>query len=281
MQFIASITSTCTPGPDSRPALWFAFREDRLLVEPAGESACPPAAPDLSALGLQPLRRQFLGTLDGRPVYSAELPAGAGAPAGMEYRGLRELYSLMGEQMFRLACRAIQIKDWDRNHQFCGRCGGAMTDKTDDRAKICPSCGLLNYPRISPAVIVAVERGNRILLARARRFTAALYSVIAGFVEPGETLEECVRREVMEETGIRIRAIRYFGSQPWPFPDSLMIGFTAEYESGELRIDGTELVDAGWFAAGELPAIPGPISIARRLIDAFAARHAAARSPAG
>jgi NAD+ diphosphatase len=190
MQFIASITSTCTPGPESRPALWFAFREDRLLVEPAGESARPPAAPDFSALGL------------------------------------------------------------------------------------------LNYPRLSPAVIVAVERGNRILLARARRFTAAMYSVIAGFVEPGETLEECVRREVMEETGIRIRAIRYFGSQPWPFPDSLMIGFTAEYESGELLIDGTELVDAGWFAAGELPTIPGPISIARRLIDAFAARHAAARSPA-
>jgi NAD+ diphosphatase len=136
-------------------------------------------------------------------------------------------------------------------------------------AKECPCCELLIFPRISPAVIVLVERENRVLLARVKRFTSELYSVLAGFVEPGETLEEAVQREIEEEVGIRVKNIRYFGSQPWPFPDSLMIGFTAEYDSGEIEIDETEIVDAGWFDPEKLPTIPGKISIARELIDWF------------
>jgi NAD+ diphosphatase len=136
-------------------------------------------------------------------------------------------------------------------------------------AKECLDCGFLNFPRISPAVIVLVERENRVLLARLKRFAEELYSVIAGFVEPGETLEETVQREIEEEVGIRVKNIRYFGSQPWPFPDSLMIGFTAEYESGEIRIDETEITDARWFEPDSLPTIPGKISIARKLIDWF------------
>jgi len=140
---------------------------------------------------------------------------------------------------------------------------------TLERAKVCSKCGFRTYPRISPATITAVTPGNQILLARAKRFPSELYSVIAGFAEPGETLEECVKREIMEETGIDVKNIRYFGSQPWPFPDSLMIAFTADFEGGEIRIYKKELVDARWFTADALPKIPDKLSIARRLIDRF------------
>jgi len=159
--------------------------------------------------------------------------------------------------------------DWDRTHQFCGRCGAPMEAKATERAKLCPRCGLHHFPRLAPAVIVLVERGHALLLARSRHFTQGMYSVIAGFVEPGETLEEAVVREVREETGISIRDIKYFGSQPWPFPHSLMIGFTAAYESGEIVLEDSEIEDAGWFTRDNLPPLPGKISIARRLIDGF------------
>ena len=125
------------------------------------------------------------------------------------------------------------------------------------------------FPRTSPAVIVLVEREGKALLAHARRFTEGLYSVLAGFVEPGETLEEAVAREIQEEVGIQVTDIRYFGSQPWPFPDSFMVGFTARYESGEIRVDGNEITQADWFSPNELPTIPDQVSIARRLIDWF------------
>ena len=130
-------------------------------------------------------------------------------------------------------------------------------------------CGLLQFPRLSPAIIVLVRRGERLLLARSRQTPPGMYSVLAGFVEPGETLEQAVEREVKEEVGISVSNIRYFGSQPWPFPHSLMIGFTAEHAEGELDIDRNEMEDAGWYSVDRLPMLPPPISIARRLIDDF------------
>ncbi len=141
------------------------------------------------------------------------------------------------------------------------------------RAKECPDCGLVIFPRLSPAIIVLVEKEGKILLAKAVRFKEDIYSILAGFVEPGETLEEAVEREVREEVGIAIKDIRYFGSQPWPFPDSLMIGFLAKYKSGRIKIDKEEIVDAGWFSPENLPNIPGNISIARRMIDWFLSQH--------
>ncbi len=159
--------------------------------------------------------------------------------------------------------------EWDLSHRFCGRCGAATVLKEGEQARECPACRSLSYPRISPAVIVAVVRGDRILLARAARSPPGLYSVLAGYVEPGETLEECVRREVREETGIEVANLRYFASQPWPFPHSLMIAFTAEHASGEIAVDGVEILDAGWYRADGLPGIPGPMTVARRLIDWF------------
>jgi NAD+ diphosphatase len=152
-----------------------------------------------------------------------------------------------------------------RTHQFCGRCGSQLHLKVDDLVKQCPQCDLLHYPRLAPAVIVLIRKGNEILLGRAPNWT--MFSNLAGFVEPGETLEEAVHREVLEEAGITVKNLRYFGSQPWPFPHSLMIAFTAEYAGGEIRVQESELAEVRWFPLDALPTVPAPLSIARTLID--------------
>jgi NTP pyrophosphohydrolases containing a Zn-finger, probably nucleic-acid-binding len=191
----------------------------------------------------------------------------------MAFHGLRGIFGALDENMYTMAIKALGMINWDRTSRFCGQCGAKIERRSDLLGKECPGCGFISFPRISPAVIVLVEREDRVLLARADRFREDIYSVIAGFVEPGETLEDTVRREVKEETGIDVQNIRYFGSQPWPFPDSLMIGFTARYAGSEIKIDKEELVDAKWFGAGNLPNIPGKISIARSLIDWFIEKH--------
>jgi NAD+ diphosphatase len=191
----------------------------------------------------------------------------------MLFENLRPLYFTLDETTFWLAGRAVQIVEWDRTHQYCGRCGRTTIDQTLDRAKICPNCGLTNYPRLAPAVIVRVQRstptGPEVLLARAQRFPTSMFSVLAGFVEPGETLEECVQREILEEVGLSVKNVAYFGSQPWPFPHSLMIAFTADYDQGEIVVEPNEIAEAAWFASGALPNIPPPPSIANRLITTW------------
>ena len=176
-------------------------------------------------------------------------------PTGMAFHGLRRLWGRLDEEAWRLAGRAVQIVEWDRNHRFCGRCGAATARQAGGAFARLPRCGLQHFPRISPAVIVRVERGDEILLARSPHFAPGVYSTLAGFVEPGESLEETVVREVREEVGVEVTNIRYFGSQPWPFPHSLMIGFVADWESGEIRPQEGEIEDAGWFRAGR-PARP-------------------------
>ena len=255
------------------PAYLFAFQENRLLVRFEEQGVEVPLIEELPRLGLDPIHRRFLGTLDGRGCFCAELEAGHRLPPGLGLEPLRGLWASLDEQLFWIAGRAFQIVDWERNSRFCGRCGAPTSDKPEERAKVCPACGSVHYPRICPAIIVAITRADTILLARARRFPQALYSVIAGFVDPGESLEECVHREVQEEVGIKIKKLRYFGSQSWPFPNSLMVAFTAEHAAGEICIDRKELVDAGWYRADRLPRIPDRLSIARRLIDWFLDRH--------
>jgi len=267
------ISAVAAPSEQIAPAWWFAFQGSKLLVRMEGSSARIPYVADLSELGLVVVRQQYLGLLEGRPCYSAELAEEIEPPAGMVFQGLRQLYGYLEEDLFGLAGRAVQIVDWDRTHQFCGRCGGKMVTRLTERAKECPQCGLVNYPRLSPAIIVLVERGHELLLARSHRFPSGVYSVLAGFVEPGETLEEAAVREVKEETGIDIKDLRYFGSQPWPFPNSLMIAFTAVYAGGEISTNDEEIEDVGWFTADHLPTLPGKISIARRLIDWFLAKQ--------
>jgi NAD+ diphosphatase len=216
--------------------------------------------------------RHFIGTFAGVACFALDVPDEATAPEGHTFLGLRPLATRLPEELFAAAGRAVQIVEWDRTHRFCGRCATPTVDAEGERAKLCPSCGLLAFPRLSPAVIVRVTRGDEILLARGRRFAEPLYSILAGFVEPGESLEETVVREIREEAGIEVADVRYWGSQPWPFPHSLMVGFTATWAGGEIRIDEEELVDAGWFARDALPRLPMTFSIARALIDEW--RHA-------
>lgn len=263
------ISGVAPPAVQSEPAWWFAFVGNKLLVHLDGTLSQLPKLISLTEIGLVSVRIQFLGTLDDRPCYSAELPKDAIIPNGMSLKGLRELYGTLDEDLFVLSGRAIQIMEWDRTHQYCGHCAAPTTQLLHERAKRCPQCGLVNYPRLSPAIIVLVSRGEELLLARAHRFPPGMYSILAGFVEPGESLEETVVREVREEVGIEVKDIRYFGSQPWPFPNSLMIGFTATYASGDIAIAPEELTDAAWFNKHNLPQIPGKLSIARKLIDWF------------
>lgn len=251
--------------------LWFVFEKNRLLIKTGGreEARIIPKAGELEQSGITLTRNRFIGSLGGRPCYAAAIEGGLPPPEGFSLKPLRALLTCLDPDLIWAAGRANQIIDWEQNHNYCGACGGRVADKTDEQAKICPQCGLVNYPRVSPAVIVAVIKNDQVLLARNKQARLPFYSVLAGFVEPSETLEECVQREVREETGITVENIRYFGSQPWPFPNSLMIGFTAEYAAGEIRIDPEELSDAGWFNKQNLPRVPPPLSIAGQLIQWF------------
>jgi NAD+ diphosphatase len=258
--------------PDELPAsvLWFAFSGDRLLVRSEQETAALPDYAELAKVGVDFDEGHYLGRLGDVDCYALEL-ASAEVPTGTALEGLRALYGRLPDELYSIAGRAVQILLWDKTHRFCGRCGTATVNAPAERAKLCPQCGLLSFPRLSPAVIMLIRRGqDELLLARNRAFAEGFFSVLAGFVEPGESLEEAVAREVREEVNLEIGNIRYFGSQPWPFPHSLMIGFTAEYESGEIRPQADEIVEAHWYSrSGELPRLPGKLSIARRLIDSF------------
>jgi NAD+ diphosphatase len=256
-------------------ALCFVFRGSEILVteDPPEHAGKLPLFPDLATLAIEPLRRNYLGAFTGRHCYAVELAPGVEAPTGATFRNLRTLYGRVPDDLFALAGRAAQIVEWDRSHQFCGRCGTLTEYAPGERAKRCPACSLLSFPRLSPAIIVLVERGDEVLLARGVGFPGAMYSTLAGFVEPGESLEEAVHREIFEEVGISLTDLRYFGSQPWPFPHSLMIGFTARYAGGEIVIDPAEIADARWFTVDSLPEVPQKLSIARRLIDSYVAKH--------
>lgn len=267
------VSGIVPPEVRSESAWWFVFQESKLLVDEGPSGVNLPCLIHITELGLAPLREHYLGRLNHRPCYAVEVTEGTLPPAGMTFEGLRQVYGRLDEDLFWIAARAVQVIDWDRTHQFCGRCGVPLRTKTAERAKECPQCGLLHFPRLAPAIIVLVERGNELLLARSRHFMPGMYSVLAGFVEPGESLEEAVVREVKEEVGVEIKNIKYFGSQPWPFPHSLMVGFTATYASGEISLNDEEIEDAGWFTIDNLPRIPGKISIARKLIDGFLAKQ--------
>lgn len=263
-----------TPVPlTGEPAYWFFFRESQILLRRSASGVAIPMSGDIRLLRFESGSPDYFGSVDGQPCYLAGLPESLAIPEGYELRGLRQLFGEIDETLFWAAGRAAQIRHWDQTHRYCGRCGRPMVRKEDERAKLCPDCGQIFFPRISPAVIVAITRDDQILLAVNVRSSGQFYSVLAGFVEPGENLEECVRREVKEEVGIEVKNIRYFGSQPWPFPDSLMVGFTAEYAGGEICIDPGEIAHADWFTADQLPNLPGRISIARRLIDWFRERY--------
>ncbi len=258
--------------------LAFAFRDARILVGGTDDAPFVPPISHLERLGIGG-DRHYLGELGGTGCLALCLPADAPEPAGWRYAGLRALFFRLPEPVLAIAARAFQVVEWDRTHRYCGRCGTPTRDKPGERAKECPACGYTAYPRVTPAMMVLVTRGREILLARAPRFPPGMYSALAGFVEPGETIEDCIHREVREEVGIEVRAIRYFASQSWAFPHSLMIAYTAEYAGGDLRPDAAEIAEARWFAWDAVPDLPPSISISRRLIEATVARLAGDETP--
>jgi NAD+ diphosphatase len=251
-----------------RPGRWFVFRNNALLVSTSPTQPALPLAVSPAELGLAPLRSLYLGTLGDLPCFAAEVDADVPEPQGWDWQALRPLFGVLDDPSFALAGRALQIVDWDRTHRYCGACGTETVSRSDERSRECRPCGLAVYPRLAPAVMALVRRGRELLLARSPRFPKGMYSALAGFVEPGETLEQCLKREVAEEVSVGVRNLRYFGSQPWPFPHSLMIAFLADYASGEARPDESEIEDVQWFDVDTLPDLPGQLSIARRLIDA-------------
>jgi NAD+ diphosphatase len=270
MENMEFVSLTAAPkGRSTGPPWWFVIQEDRILIQQEPGGTTMPLLKEPTKLGFPILRQHYLGRLAGSDCFAVEVGKGASALANMRFEGLRQVYGLMGERAFVLAGRALQIVDWDRTHEFCGRCGSKTRLHLTERAKECPQCGLLHFPRLAPAIIVLIRRDREVLLARGRRFESPIYSTLAGFVEPGETLEQAVVREVKEESGITVKDIRYFGSQPWPFPHSLMIGFTANYAGGEITLNDGENVDVRWFKTDNLPQLPSKMSIARQLIDSF------------
>ena len=253
----------------SQLTYWFVFLGNSLLLRHDDEGYGIPC----SAFPPVPLRewthQQDLPQMDGKAcvAYSINMP-----PTDMDgfaMMGLRESWKVLPERFYNAASKAAELLYWDSNTRYCGMCGAPMKRETAI-SKRCTNCGKEVWPQVSPAIIVRIRRGDDILLVHAKNFRRSeMFGLVAGFVETGETLEECVIREVREEVGLSVTNIRYFGSQPWPYPCGLMIGFTADYVSGELHLQEEELSKAGWFNRSNLPPIPDKMSIARRLIDDY------------
>ncbi|NER59116.1 NAD(+) diphosphatase [Pseudomonas sp. MAFF212428] len=232
----------------------------------------------LKRQGLDVLCEHGIGHYDGEPVFLLELRAPQDV-AGCSWRGLRQ-FMLEGDfDTYTILGYAAQIATWAREHRFCGSCGQPMAQIHWERAMYCAPCDLRSYPRISPSMIVLITRGDEILLARSPRFVTGVYSTLAGFAEPGESAEDCLVREVREEVALQVQNLQYVGSQCWPFPHSMMLGFHAEYAGGEIVMQADEIEDAQWFSVHALPPLPAGRSIARYLIDLYVARRLGLAEP--
>lgn len=260
-------------GGETAPAgeaLWFVFAGREVVLVEGADGLSVPRARSLDDTGLTAERPLYFGTLDGTPCMSVLL-AEESVPDGYTGRDLRRLYGSVPDDTWGAAGLAYQLAYWADTTRFCPRTGHPTVLRTGEWGAECPSCGLIQYPRVSPCIIVLIHDGEQILMTRGPGWPAGRYGLVAGFVEPNESLEECLAREVREETGIVVDDIRYVSSQPWPFPHQLMTGFAARYAGGAVVVDRTELDDARWFTRDALPILPPPPSIARRLIDAFVA----------
>jgi NAD+ diphosphatase len=250
--------------PASQPSVlaWrLAFVGSQLLVPEGDEPALVPLA--LAEWETAALARHYLGRLDGLDCWTFRLDA---APAGWRPLPLRTAMMGFAAPLSALAGRAAQVLEWDRTHRFCGVCATATELAEHERARRCPACGHTAYPRLSPSMMALVWREGELLLARGPHFVQGMYSALAGFVEAGESLEECVLREVQEEVGVQVADLRYFGSQSWPFPHSLMVAYTARWTGGDILAQPGEIEHADWFAIDQLPKVPPRFSISGHLI---------------
>lgn len=247
--------------------VYWILRSDNLLLTMRGDDPAQLSPCRLPADFPPPGQALRVGDWRGEPCHAADVADFPSLP-GAEALSLRAIFQAGGADICRLAGRASQLLDWRRHHRHCGQCGTPTAMKDDEFAMLCPHCGLAAFPRLAPAVMVLVRHGGRLLLARSPHFKPGVFSVLAGFVEAGESLEECAAREVREEVGIEIANLRYFGSQSWPFPSSLMVGFLADYAGGSIAPDPREIEAADWYASDALPLLPSPASLARWMIDA-------------
>lgn len=248
--------------------LWFIFCKSDLVLEkledgtytiPSSEESPVETKPWTHILNISPMD-------DGTEVRTFTIPEPLTDNPQYEMCGLRQSYYKLSTPLYLKAGKCQELNYWDQNTQFCGVCG-APTKKHTDISKQCTNCGKQVWPSLATAIIVLIRRGEEVLLVHARNFKGDFYGLVAGFVETGETLEEAVHREVMEETGLTITNLKYFGSQPWPYPSGLMVGFTADYVSGEIHLQKEELSRGKWFTKDNLPTIPEKLSIARQIID--------------
>ncbi len=267
MNFIPATTLADEPTSHT----WnLAFVDGQLLL-PAAEDT--PLGPLAGGWQQQAEVRHYLGRLNGLDCWAMRLPQ---APAGWHPVPLRSAMMSLPEHLSGLAGRAAQVLEWDRTHRYCGLCGTPTEHQAGERARRCPACSHVVYPRITPAMMALVWRPGEVLLARAPHFARRMYSALAGFVEAGESIEQCIRREVAEEVGVQVDRLRYYGSQSWPFPNSLMIAFTAEWTGGDIVPQAGEIEDAQWFPIDALPLIPPRFSISGHLIrDTVAAMREA------
>lgn len=247
--------------------LWFIFYKDKLLLAKQGEKFIIPAGEE-APVGLSKSSSVMeVGTMDdGTPIKTFALNAPVINDTAFEWIDLRKSFHLLPREHYLKAGKCRELIYWDSNTQYCGTCGTPLRMHTPI-SKRCPQCGREIWPALSPAIIVLVHKGNEVLLVHARNFKGDYYGLVAGFVETGETLEEAVHREVAEETGITITNLRYFGSQPWPYPNGLMVGFEADYVAGNIHLQKEELSHGAWFSKENLPAVPDKLSIARKMID--------------
>ena len=260
--FVPLLSALDHPTPFS-----FIFRGDELLV--SAEDLSLPDDFTVAKMGIRNSEFHPLGLLDTRYCRAAWQPKETQAGEGFVFRKLRALFGMLSEDLLAVAGRGYQIAEWSRTHRFCGNCGSATAHVDGERCVQCPACGMVAYPRISPAMMVLVKRGDSILLARHAKSPAHFFTALAGFLEAGESAEDAVHREIFEEVGLQVNNVQYFGSQPWPFPHSLMIAFTAEYVSGDITVDQVEIAEARWFGPhDDFPKIPHGISIASALINA-------------
>ena len=250
------------PPASASPLAWcLAFVEGQLLLPDADPAQLQPQP--TRAFEAVARARHYLGRLDALDCWAYALPH---APPGWRAVGLRAAMLQFPAALMGVASRAAQVLEWDRAHRFCGVCGTPTEAQPHERSRKCPACGHAAYPRLSPAMMVLIWRDRELLLARSPHYAPGMFSALAGFVEPGESLEECVHREVAEEVGVTVRGLRYYGSQSWPFPHSLMVAYTAEWQAGEVVPQEDEIEAAGWFDIDALPGIPPRFSIAGHLI---------------
>lgn len=282
------IPATIAPNPLSSPegargrrcfiAADVNGRCDQLLCDPDGRLQVFTVEHAQQLITAKISSQHYLGLLDSHELWIIVVN-GLTAIDSYQWLGLRSQAGLVTEEWFLLAGRALQIAQWFYDHRFCGRCGTPTTTDSYDRALVCKPCNLRFYPRISPCMIVLVTRGDDILLAHHARASRPVYTTLAGFVEAGERVEEAVHREVKEEVGVNLGKLDYFSSQPWPFPGQLMLGFFAEYQSGDIQVDGQEILDAQWFRYDNLPDVPSTNSVAGQLIAHYVQRRQQLNDP--